>query len=236
MSPIRPISPIPCVDLWLPIIGTGGADDPFRPDAPRGLHWAAHGHAVDLDPQSPRHGKPVFSVICITVAEADAGRITNAVAAENVPLEARALVALCRSDVSDRADLSDLPGWAALPVAARRRLLLHAVRRGMAQAHAQRVVSDMASSRPSDGSDRSDEPDVSDLSDDILRAAADHARCCGCGPTPAAAPAVPLADGLPSCRYRSPGLAADAWLCGRTADPAKATGEICRACGDRAAV
>jgi hypothetical protein len=85
------------IELWVPIIGSGTEEDPYRPDVPAGVRWATgNGVPVDLGPDSPTYGRPVNGHMLIRVADGDAPSVKAAVPAEQVPAEERALVACVR--------------------------------------------------------------------------------------------------------------------------------------------
>jgi hypothetical protein len=85
-------------DVWTPIVGTGTEDDPYRPDVPDGIAWRSReGLPVELNAADANYGRPANRYACVTVDEADAGKIAAAVPGQEVPLEERMLVALCRT-------------------------------------------------------------------------------------------------------------------------------------------
>ena len=140
------------IELWVPIVGTGTDDDPFRPDVPEGVSWEAE-IPSELDPKSPRLGQPAnkHALVRVPAEAVPQGGIKNAVPADKVPDEERLLVELCRA-VSDRSDLSDRVRSVMLREAHRpasagpegrgmlKRLLVHLVRRGLAAETAQAIV------------------------------------------------------------------------------------------------
>jgi len=151
------------IELWVPIVGTGTDDDPFRPDVPEGVSWEAE-IPSELDPKSPRLGQPAnkHALVRVPAEAVPQGGIKNAVPADKVPDEERLLVELCRA-VSDRSDatlrsgaslrstsLSDRVRSVMLREAhcaktpegrgMLKRLLVHMVRRGLAAETAQAIA------------------------------------------------------------------------------------------------
>ena len=92
------------VDVWVPIIGAGTDDDPWRADVPRNEegdslipYTSREGVPHGLDPDLPNFGRPVAGHMLISVRPQDVGKIKQALPASQVPQEHRLLVELCRA-------------------------------------------------------------------------------------------------------------------------------------------
>ena len=124
-------------ELWVPIIGTGKDEDPYRADVPPDVPWVTdNGVPCDLGPDSPTYGRPVNAHMLIRVAEKDAARVKTALPPEQVPAEERALVDCVRIQarpgaVTAAEEALIAERVAALEPAARSRVLAQMVLRGL---------------------------------------------------------------------------------------------------------
>ena len=125
-------------EIWLPIIGSGGPDDPYRPDIPTGIAWRTYdGIPVNLDGENI--GRPIAAHALVSVAEEDAEKCAARVAPADVPEPDRLIVSMLR-ECRGRMDLlapefigriADGANVTAERKALVKRLLIHAVHRGL---------------------------------------------------------------------------------------------------------
>jgi hypothetical protein len=100
-------------EVWLPVVGSGTEDDPWRPDLPPGMPFEVHGGLVtpvgdelreaSVHPTSGRQFPTVTRYVCVTVDGARVPEAAAAVPLEAVPAEDRLLVELNRSIDRDAA-------------------------------------------------------------------------------------------------------------------------------------
>jgi hypothetical protein len=100
-------------EAWLPVVGSGTEDDPWRPDVPPGMPFEVHGGLVTpvgdelreapVHTASGRRFPTVTRYVCVTVEAARVPEAAAAVPLEAVPAEDRLLVELNRSIERDAA-------------------------------------------------------------------------------------------------------------------------------------
>ena len=135
--------------VWVKVIGSGTEDDKFRPDLPPGTTFSAE-IPCELDPASPKRGKPAVTFCRCFVDKRTAKRLTNAAAEKDVPLHDRMLIRLCRCKITSgyvterdadkmEAVIGELDGTQnGKRLAAE--LLRHAVLRGLRLPRAQKIA------------------------------------------------------------------------------------------------
>ena len=130
--------------IWVPIVGDGSDDNPYRPDVPPTVAWCTDdGLPVNLADEG--RGVPLGRYASIIVADADVERCPQRVAEQDVPERDRLTVEMirtCRDDYETKAGefFDGIPGMASADAARRRAVkdvLVQAVLRGLSATRAE---------------------------------------------------------------------------------------------------
>lgn len=141
-SSTRPPPPPEWIEVWVPLVGSGTREDPFRPDIPEKTPYRSRcGIESDLDKQAESYGKPLHNVACIEVPSAFAMKLPHRIEARSVAPDARALVACCQirraiglTGLAEEQEIERVlrnPALKGMPRPKRQALLLQLVRRGL---------------------------------------------------------------------------------------------------------
>lgn len=87
------------VEIWVPMLGDGSEDDPYRPDIPRGLAWSSdEGAPTDFLSADFRPATTCFNII---VDEEDVPKCTKRIPIADIPEKDSLVVEMireCRGD------------------------------------------------------------------------------------------------------------------------------------------
>lgn len=132
--------------IWLPIIGDGSDENPYRPDVPPTVSWSSD-DGIPTNLGDKGRGHPLGKHANIIVAEADVGKCTKRILDKDVLERDRLIVdmlRMCRGDYDAKTDsfFDAIPGISSANEARRRAVkdvLIQAVLRGLSASKAEAI-------------------------------------------------------------------------------------------------